>query len=163
MSLWIVMESPAEDYATLARFYRPNQGDIIATDHTFKNAEGKREHQELRLPTDVTEGKLRLVRKGSKLIYMTGRKGEDYFEELREEEFGTYPLTAVRAAADTGGAAVKVDVLIEELEIRAGDMSTSLSQAQKKTSSRNYYILGGVALLGILLGGYFWMKKKDKE
>ncbi len=161
VSLWLMMATPVNDAATLARFLRPKEGDVYSTDHAADVAEGQRKHKEKYFPTDVKKGKLRLSRTGSTLIYLVAEGDSNDFHELRREEaFGNQPLKTVRVAADTGGATSAVEIVLQDLRIRAEELSAGLTATRR--ASRSLWLLwGGALVVGGLLavGGILYWRR----
>ena len=164
VSLWIAMETPEADAATLARFIRPKGGDVFSMDHASNDSEGKRKHKELYVPTDAKTGKLRLTRSGSTLVYLATQGNDAPFQELRREEFGAAPLKGVRIAADTGGAPVEVDVVLVDLEIRSSELSASTASGRQTSGTgRLIWIVGLVIGATLGLGGLlYWRRRRGQ-
>ncbi len=150
VNFWASMDSPGADVASLAHFIRPQGAELFVTDHGFDDSGGNRKHASVDFPTKARTGKLRLVRSGSTIIYLISNGTDAEFKELRREEFGSDPLRAVCGAADTGGAAVEVDILLVDFQIKAKEQSIMLTQNPITKNSIWADLSIGLAIVGAL-------------
>lgn len=98
-SLFVVTASG--DGAAVARCERPKEGSTYSTDRSSALGTGHDKHETKSAPTHAMKGKLRLIRAGTTLRYLTA-DDDGTFEELRRDEFVRGDLTSVLLLADPG-------------------------------------------------------------
>ncbi len=76
-------------------------------------------HDQQSAPTQAKIGRLRLVRHGPTLYFLTSEGSAPEFTLLHKGEFGTKDLRDVRVLGSTGYAPASLDVRITDLRIRA--------------------------------------------
>jgi len=73
-------------------------------------------------PTEVTSGRLRLVRSGSTLFFYAGEGADKDFQLLHTDEFGKKDLKNVRILGYAGAPWASFDVRVTDLHIRADSL-----------------------------------------
>jgi hypothetical protein len=110
--------------ATLRRCLDP-KGQQVYFVHDSTREDGKLVPRYNSFPTDARTGKLRFMRTGSKLQYLVAEKESGQFRKLHEVEFGDGPIGLVRVEATTDGSPTSVEVLWQDLTIRAQELQTA--------------------------------------
>jgi len=154
VSLYITMLSYTKDAGTMGRVVDKGGSPFFYSHRATTPIGGKREHhggERVSAPSSV--GKLRLVRSDSTLTYLVADGASDQFQEIYEAELGTDDIDTVRLAADNGGSATLVDVLIRSINITSDD-SGPVELLPPRPSRWPLWV--GLASGAVLLCGGWW-------
>lgn len=154
VSMWITMLSYTKEAATIGRMVDKNAGPFFLSHRATTPIGGKREHHGgERISAPSSTGKLRLVRSDSTLTYLVADGATDQFQEIYETELGTEDIDTVRLAADNGGSATLVDILIPSIIIKSDDAGP-VELLPPRPSRWPLWL--GLASGGVLLCGGWW-------
>jgi hypothetical protein len=154
VSLYLTMVSYTKDAATIWRVVDKNGGLFFMSHRATTPIGGKREHHGgERIPAPSSTGKLRLVRNDSTLTYLVADGASDEFTEIYETELGEDDIDMVRFAADNGGSATLVDVVIPSIIIKSDDAGP-VELLPPRPSRWPLWV--GLASGGVLLCGGWW-------
>lgn len=102
-------------------------------------------------PAQSSTGRLRLVRSGNQLSYLTSEGADEAFVLLETYPFWRDDVQDVRLVASTGGPIATLDVRVHDLRIRADELPNPTSIVPQNIRSKRF--LAGVELLGLLIAG----------
>jgi hypothetical protein len=159
VSLYLTMVSYTKDAATIWRAVDKNGGLFFMSHRATTPIGGKREHRGgERIPASSSTGRLRLVRNGSTLTYLVADGASEEYTEIYETELGEDDIDMVRFAADNGGSATLVDVVIPSIVIKSDD-SGPVELLPPRPSRWPLWV--GLASGGVLLwGGWrYWQRR----
>jgi hypothetical protein len=151
VSLWISKASSAKDAASVGRFFKLD-GDFFVAVRSFTTTEGKRAFRGGKpVPTETTAGKLRLKRIGPILFFLAAPSDSAPFMELYKWDWGTEDLNIVRVAAEGGGnSPEELAVVIKDLRIQAGSLSTEAEAHQTRQLPRLAVWVGIIIALAVV-------------
>jgi Protein of unknown function (DUF1583) len=116
-TLWAQTDTPTDEAVTIERGIIPREGERFTSTRISGPPEA-RKYDVRRAPAESRSGKLRMERMGSK-VTTSFADGKSPFRALRTVELGTEDITLVRLAAETGVSDHAVEILLEDLTIRA--------------------------------------------
>ncbi len=159
VSLYLTMVSYTKDAATIWRVVDKNGGLFFMSHRATTPIGGKREHRGGdRISAPSPKGKLRLVRNGSTLTYLVADGASEEFTEIYETELGEDDIDMVRFAADNGGSATLVDVVIPSIIIKSDDAGPVelLPPRPSRWPLWVWLASGGILLCG---GWWYWQRR----
>jgi Protein of unknown function (DUF1583) C domain len=161
VSIFVQTLSEGKEAATLGFFIRRSGDLVYAANH--HSGQGTKRHHVQSVPASETarSGRLRLTRSGTALRYAVAQGNGEEFTQLREVALGSEPLARLRIAADPGGAKSALEVVLNELVIRA-DSLTSESEQLARSSSWAFWAIGGGLLVtaGACLLFFWWRRRQ---
>jgi hypothetical protein len=116
-ALWVETDTPTEEAVTVERGIIPREGERF-TSTRISGPQEARKYDVRRARAQSRSGKIRMARMGSK-VTTSFADGDKPFRVLRTVELGTEDLTLVRLGADTGVSDHALEILVEDLIIRA--------------------------------------------
>jgi len=161
VSLYVTMISPTHEAATIGRWRRPNDQQIVSAHRATTPEDGKRQHFGESAATEALSGKLRLVRNGTTLSFQFAPDESNIFREFFTSEMGSADLESVRIAADNGGTPTKVDVLIKSIAIKGGDLGAARRLPARR--ARWPWWTGGGLAVCLAVGVAYWMRSRRQR
>ena len=144
----------------LMRAGRVNEGQVYGCCRKTVKA-GKDNFFAQWFPTTTRAGHLRIVRKGSKLIYSARESGTETFKELFRISCGTEDVKQLRLAAYMGFAPNSIDVYLKDLRVGPPGSAAALAVAEPDellsdapvapTRGRFHLILAGLIAVGLIM------------
>jgi Protein of unknown function (DUF1583) len=116
-TVWAETDTVTRDAVTIERGIVPKEGERFTSTQVTGRPEA-RKYDVRRAPAKTRYAKLRMARVGSK-VTTSFADGEQPFRELRTVLAGAKDIVFVRIGADTGVSDHGVEILLEELTIRA--------------------------------------------
>ncbi len=116
-ALWVETDTPTDEAVTIERGIIPREGERFTSTRISGPSEA-RKYNVRRAPAKSQSGKLRMERVGSK-VTTSFADGPRPFRVLRTVELGPEDLTLVRLGADTGVSDHALEILLEDVTIRA--------------------------------------------
>jgi Protein of unknown function (DUF1583) len=116
-TLWAQTDTPTHEAVTIERGIIPREGERFTSTRVSGPADA-RKYDVRRKPAGSRSGRIRMERVGTK-VTTSFADGEQPFRVLRTVELGPEDLTLVRLGAETGMSDHAVEILLEDLTIRA--------------------------------------------
>jgi hypothetical protein len=161
VALFVQSESPKKEAATLASL-KSIKGEMRFAANRHTNGEdGKRVHLKQNIPVTggSLKGRLRLSRLGNNIRFAASGDGEQEMQELRVAEFGSEPVTTIRAVADPGGSTSPLEVILLELVIKSDKLTTEATRFEQAGTSNSWKIGLTVVIAGSFIGGFVWWRR----
>jgi hypothetical protein len=126
--------------------------------------EGEQEMKLLYFPARGQRGWLRLVRQGSSLAYFVAEESEKRFRQLASFEWVPHDLRAVRFVGNSGGSPTPVDVCLQQVVIRAEQLSNPRFVERQRTPRWLILsiLLASLSFLG-LVGYGLWRQRRARR
>ena len=159
VSLYVTMDSPNKEAASLSRQLNPKDGEIYLAHRAVSRAGSKRIHETESIVARSRTGKLRMARVGNTLYYLVA-EGAGEFQPLHQMDCGTDELNFIRVAADAGGSSAAVSVRITELRIR-GQASSAGGFFSRKAII--WLVLGTLACVLLVVGAILRRRSSHKR
>jgi serine/threonine-protein kinase len=160
IALNICSDHELRNFAKLGRFLRWQEGSVFILESWNKDHPGS--YRVDGVPTEVRSGALRLVRRGSTLIYLVNDGPDAEFRELHRAEFGTDDLALCRFVVNNSGSPFGVDARLLDFRVRYGQPAGGPVAATPKRWLTVVEILALVlALAG--LGGWFFLPRQRRS
>lgn len=140
------------DGAAVSRCDRPKEGSTYTSDRASHLGSGHDKHDAKSAPAHAKSGKLRLVRQGTTLRYLTA-DGDGPLEELRREEFVDGDLTTVFLVADPGMATGALAVRFKEFSVTADELPLGAISESRARHWIVIWFVGSFAAVGIVIAG----------
>jgi hypothetical protein len=116
-TLWAETDTPTHEAVTIERGIIPKEGERF-TSTRVSGPPHARKYDVRRARAESRSGRIRMERVGSK-VTTSFADGKQPFRVLRSVELGPEDLTLVRLGAETGMSDHAVEILLEDLTIRA--------------------------------------------
>jgi hypothetical protein len=115
----IVLDRPGLNAASLSRTVYGQGFEFVTWSALQPDGAQKPKIQMDYLPGADQARRLRLVRRGSMLLYYGSKGADDDFKLLKQHPFGPEDLKDVRLVGSTGDAAAALEARVSELRVRA--------------------------------------------
>lgn len=132
-TLWAETNTITHEAVTIERGIVPQEGERF-TSTRISGFSSERKYDVRRAPAKSRAVKLRMERVGSK-VTTSFADGKEPFRVLRTVELGPEDLTLVRLAAETGMSDHAVEILLEDLTIRAEALPGLRPSSQAKSAT----------------------------
>jgi hypothetical protein len=149
--LYVALAGPAEEGLSATRTRGTNSRNEVSCGRHF-TIDGSRRHDGRNRPAAEAAGRLRLVRSGSRAVFLIGDGAGDEFREIAAFDSGVDDVKTVRLTAFPNLSNEPVDVRLVDLRVR-GDKIVSGSDAAAAGSRWPLIaaILGVLVILGLAL------------
>jgi hypothetical protein len=107
------------------------------------------------LDTGVRQGRLRVTRQGSELVFAAAAGDSPEFQEVHRTDARPDPLTALRVCANSGGSPTPVSVRLVDLRIRADSLSGAAGRRAADRGS-GWLVLLLVLVIGAGAAAVVW-------
>jgi hypothetical protein len=109
-------------FVDMGRFLRKEyRSPILVPGHGVK-VDGKSNFRAVRIATDLTSGKLRMIRRGPTVTYFVAEEASNAFRQVFQTNYGTTDFDMIRLTAVVGGSRAAVDVLWKDVTILADEL-----------------------------------------
>ena len=134
---------------------------VVTYVHAPDQSSGKLQRRSHVYPTKATRGRLRLVRQGTDIFFLTADGADDEYVFRQKYPFGGENIEAIRIVGSTGGPRAALEVRVRELRLRSTGGDSAPAQAAAPESSGELWpvlVLLAVVLMGA--GGVVWLKRR---